>query len=369
MTSPISPASAAKRGQRHHLGPDGPLHDRGRVGQAGDVHPALGGRVLPGQGPGGPGERGQAGSRPKPDTGVVTDGQPGIAAGHVVPDEGRAEQCPRLSGPGIVRHDAIVEADHGRHPQREPLLAAHVRVRRGVAGDGQHMQGPAGTHVRERGHPLVDHHGLRIGGVVQAAGQHPDPVHGQPRARIQAAGGVDVAVRWPVRRLDRHAEQVHGRHGGNLRQPGDRRVVGAPALAGRLRPGLPGHQIQLGGAGPAQQPGIGGAGAPRPRGGHQHHSADQADQQHHAQHGPPAPPQVSAQRQPGRSHGDDSATAGPCSARVLGTPARASQHASRATGSTPTGWPANTSQHPRPRARVGSHSDYAIRKQEADTTA
>ena len=212
------------------------------------------------------------------------------------------------------------------------------------------MQGPARPEVRQRGHPLVDHHRLRVSGVVEAASQHPDPVHGQPRARIQAAGGVDVAVRWPMRRQERHpSPRPHGPPAAGGRPPGSRRPgPGRPSARG-----FPGTS-QLGGAGPAQQPRIGGAGAPRPRGGHQHHPADQADQQHDAQHGPPASPQVSAQRQPGRSHGDDSATAGPWPARVLGTPARASQHASRATGSTPTGWPADTSQHPGPRPREGA---------------
>ena len=116
----------------------------------------------------------------------------------------------------------------------------------------------------------------------------------------------------------------------------------------------------------AQEAREGGVGAPRPRGGHQHHPADQPGQHRHGQHGPPASPQVSAQRQPGRSHGDDLATSGPWSARVLGTPARASQHASRDTGSTPTGWPAHASQHLGPRPRERRVCKHAIRKQLAE---
>ena len=222
---------------------------------------------------------------------------------HVNAGKGRREQGPRLGGSRAGGHDLVVEADDAGHPQGQRHGMPEVRRIRGEARDRQHVQGAPGPQVGQVSHPLVDHHRTRVGWIVLPSSQHPHPVNGAAGRTVQARRGVRIRVRRPMPHQHRHAEQDCARHGGHLRQPTHRRIEPGAATAASGQALLAGHDEDLARLGPAQHPRIGGIGALRPGGSGQHHATDQADQQHHGQHRPPALPQVSVQDEPGRCHG------------------------------------------------------------------
>ena len=295
-------------GQRHRLGPDGLLGRRGLARQAGGADPP-GGAVVPGQRDGGPAERGQAVTLPQLHAGVIPGAEP--SAGPAAP-EGRAQQDPGRAAEAGGRHHLVVEGHDGRHPefQRHRLGAVGARLAAGRAAaglvssgtclrrarDAEQMEHAAGPYMR-RGRQLpVDHDCPWVRRIERPPREDPHPVDGRAECAIRAGDGIELRPGDSLRR--RKGKRVeHARpQRRHLRQPGEPAVE--PVHAGAV-----GDDQHAGGVGPAEQPGIGGVGAPGAGRGGQHHPADQPQQQRQPQRRPPPQPQIGPQRQPHRPGG------------------------------------------------------------------
>ena len=286
-------------GQRDHLRPGG-LLGRGHLGgQAHHGDPA-GRRVTPGQRGRGPAERRQADPRAQAHARVIPGAE--LAARAAAPESG-AQQDPRRAVEAGGGHHLVVEGDDRRHPEGQrdrPGAAGRGRAAPGGTGLGgagvaEQAQGATGPHMRGGGEFLVDHDRPRVGGVERPPGQHPHPVGGRAEGAVRAGDGLELRS---GRRRRGQGERIHhaGPDGRHLRQVGEPAVE--PAQAGAV-----GDDLHAGGVGPAEQPGIGGVGAPGAGRGGQHHTADQPQQQRESQHGPPAQPQIGPQREPHRPGG------------------------------------------------------------------
>ena len=287
----MRPASAAKMARAIACGRICPL-GRGVVGgQMDDLDAAD--PVPGGQRSGLAGESGRVSPGPEHDVAAAAGrverlGQP--AAG-----ERRAQQHARraqLPGGG---HDLVVGDHDGRHPEGQPhrmadaLGTAALRV-------AEQVQRATRLDVRPLGQALADHDCVLVSRVGQVPGQHLDPVDGPALAARRAGLGHQAGERRSARAGQRHLQEGHRIGRCHLRQGGHR-----PEVA--VKPGLRRAHQQVRRAAAAQETGISGVGAPCAGRRGQHHPADQADEQHQAQHRGPALPQVGAQGEPGRCHG------------------------------------------------------------------
>ena len=208
-----------------------------------------------------------------------------------------ADQGGRLGAGAHARDDLGVEGDDRRHPegQRGGQLGfggAGLRVVR----DQQQVQRAARPQMLGTGQLLVDHGLPSRPRAVRPAGQDLDPVGRDAQGAVGAGQGV-------------HRDQLLAASGGEHRLVeaggGDRRDLREPAERGEVGGGEPvgvGHDVDLCGVGPPQQPGVGAVGAAGPGGRGEYHAADQAEQQRQPGHRPPAHPQVGPQGKPRRSH-------------------------------------------------------------------
>ena len=278
-------------GQGDRLRADLPLGRGVGGGQMDDLDAAD--PVPGGQRSGLAGEGGRVSPGPEHDVAAAAGrverlGQP--AAG-----ERRAQQHARraqLPGGG---HDLVVGDHDGRHPEGQPhrmadaLGTAALRV-------AEQVQRPTRLDVRPLGQALADHDCVLVSRVGQVPSQHLDPVDGPALAACRAGLRHQAGERRSARAGQRHLQEGHRIGRCHLRQGGHR-----PEVA--VKPGLRRAHQQVRRAAAAQETGISGVGAPCAGRRGQHHPADQADEQHQAQHRAPALPQVGAQGEPGRCHG------------------------------------------------------------------